>query len=55
MKQYNLLDRVEDGFNYFEYRLEELNRDDSYYVESFIEYIEVLECKVDRLTKQLKK
>lgn len=55
MKQYNLLDRVDDGFNYFEYRMEELNTDDSYYVKSFMDYIEILECKVDRLIKQLKK
>jgi len=55
MKQYNLLDAVDDGFNYFESRMEELNTDDSYYVKCFIDYIEVLECKVDRLTKQLKK
>ena len=53
---YTLLDRVDDGFNYFlGYRLEEVNTDDSYYVKSFMDYIEVLECKVNRLTKQLKK
>lgn len=55
MKRFNLLDRVDDGFNYFEYRMKELNTDDSYYVKSFMDYIEHLECKVDGLTKQLKK
>lgn len=52
---YTLLDRVDDGFNYFlGYRLEEVNTDDKYYIEAFIQYIENLECKVDRLSKQLR-
>jgi|TARA_R100000482_G_scaffold119687_1_gene64406 broad-specificity NMP kinase len=55
MKQNNLIDEVDDGFNYFEYRMEELNTDDSCYVKAFMDYIVVLECKLDRLTKQLKK
>jgi hypothetical protein len=55
MKEYNLLDRVNDGLDYFKYRMEELNTDDSYYIKSFIDYIEVLECEVDILTKQLEK
>jgi len=51
-----LLDKVDDGFNYFNgFRLEEVKEDDKYYIESFMSYIEVLECKVDRLTKELRK
>ena len=51
-----LLDIVDDGFNYFlEYRLEEVNTDDKYYVDAFIQYIDYLECRVDRLSKQLRK
>ena len=52
---YNLLDKVDDGFNYFlDFRLEEIKEDDKYYINSFMEYIEHLEIKVDRLSKQLK-
>ena len=55
-KTTQLLDQVDDGFNYFlGYRLEEVNKDDKYYIESFISYIEYLEIKVDRLSKKLRK
>ena len=55
-KHPDILDVVDDGFNYFlEYRLDEVNTDDRYYVEAFIQYIDYLECRVDRLTKQLRK
>jgi hypothetical protein len=54
-KTTQLLDQVDDGFNYFlGYRLEEVNTDDRYYIESFIDYIEYLEIKVDRLSKKLR-
>ena len=54
-KTTQLLDQVDDGFNYFlGYRLEEINTDDRYYIESFIDYIEYLEIKVDRLSKKLR-
>ena len=54
-KTTQLLDQVDDGFNYFlGYRLEEVNTDDRYYIESFISYIEYLEIKVDRLSKKLR-
>jgi hypothetical protein len=54
-KTTQLLDQVDDGFNYFlGYRLKEVNTDDRYYIESFISYIEYLEIKVDRLSKKLK-
>ena len=54
--EHKLLDRVDDGFNYFlDYRLEEVKTDDKYYIEAFMQYIEVLECKVDKLSKQLRK
>ena len=50
-----LLDRVDDGFNYFlDFRLEEVKEDDKYYIEAFMQYIDELECKVDKLSKQLK-
>lgn len=48
----NLIDQVDDGFNYFGYRLEELITDDVYYIKAFMKYIEVLESK---LKKQLDK
>tara|TARA_R110002012_G_scaffold110996_1_gene255833 strand:- start:1610 stop:1789 length:180 start_codon:yes stop_codon:yes gene_type:complete len=56
MENNKLIDKVDDGFNYFlDYRLEELKSDDKYYIKSFIDYIENLEIRVDRLTKELKK
>ena len=46
IRDYKLLDIVDDGFNYFlDYRLEELKSDDKHYIESFIDYIEYLEKK----------
>tara|TARA_R100000149_G_C5793548_1_gene83985 strand:- start:1 stop:189 length:189 start_codon:yes stop_codon:yes gene_type:complete len=49
-----LLDNVDDGFNYFlDHRLEELKLDDKHYTKSFMDYIEYLEIRVDRLSKQL--
>lgn len=54
-QEFILLDKVEDGINYFlEYRLNEMKEDDKYYIEGFIDYIEHLEIKIDRLTKQSK-
>jgi hypothetical protein len=47
----NLIDQVDDGFNYFSYRLEELKRDDVYYIDAFMKYIEVLESKLTKLNK----
>lgn len=47
----NLIDQVDDGFNYFGYRLEELKRDDVYYIEAFMEYIKVLESKLKKQNK----
>lgn len=50
-----LLDDVDDGFNYFlDHRLEELKSDDKHYTKSFMDYIEYLEKRVDRLSKQIK-
>ena len=43
-----LIDQVDDGFNYFNYRLEELRTDDVYYIKAFMKYIEVLESKLKR-------
>ena len=48
----NLIDRVEDGLNYFlSFRMEELKSDDRYYLEAMIEYIEHLESKLTKLNK----
>ncbi len=47
-----LLDRVDDGFNYFNgYRLEELKTDDVYYIEAFMQYIEQLESTITKYRK----
>ena len=52
-KKSTLLDRVDDGFNYFNgYRLEELKTDDVYYIEAFMEYIEQLESTITKYKKQ---
>ena len=49
---WKLLDDVDDGFNYFnDFRLEELKDDDRHYIKAFMDYIERLECKVDRQAK----
>ena len=47
----DLLDRVEDGLDYFlGFRMEELKSDDRYYLEAMIKYMEYLEKKVDELS-----
>jgi len=47
----DLLDRVEDGLDYFlGFRMEELKSDDRYYLEAMIQYMEYLEKKVDELS-----
>ena len=47
----DLLDRVEDGLDYFlGFRMEELKSDDRYYLKAMIEYMEYLEKKVDELS-----
>ena len=53
-KNHVLLDKVDDGFNYFNgYRLEELKEDDVYYIKSFMDYIEQLEYQVDILNEKI--
>jgi hypothetical protein len=52
LQKSTLIDKVDDGFNYFGYRLEELKTDEVYYIQAFMDYIELLEGK---LTKQNKK
>lgn len=48
-----LINRVDDGFNYFiGYRLEELKTDDVYYIQAFMDYIEALESKISKLNKK---
>jgi len=48
MMENRLIDQVDDGFNYFNDRLEELKTDDVYYIQAFMKYIEVLESKLKR-------
>ena len=51
----SLINRVDDGFNYFnDYRLEELKTDDKYYIKAFMKYIEELEKRTKELKKQIK-
>jgi len=51
-KQKELIDKVDDGFNYFNSGfLEELTTDKKYYVKVFMEYIEYLEKRTLLLTK----
>lgn len=53
LKKSTLIDKVDDGFNYFNgYRLEELKTDDVYYIEAFMEYIEQLESTITKYRKQ---
>ncbi len=50
-----LIDIVDEGFDYFKgYRLEELKTDDVHYIKAFMVYIEELESKTLKLTKQIK-
>ena len=47
-----LINRVDDGFNYFnDYRLKELKSDDNYYIKAFMKYIEEMEGKLTECTK----
>ena len=49
-----LIDKVDDGFNYFNSGfLEELTTDKKYYVKAFMEYIEYLEKRTLELQKDL--
>lgn len=53
LKKSTLIDRVDDGFNYFnDYRLEELKTDDVYYIEALMEYIEFLEGKLKKTVEK---
>ena len=50
--QKELIDKVDDGFNYFNSGfLEELTTDKKYYVKVFMEYIKYLEKRTLLLTK----
>ena len=49
----NIIDKVDDGFNFFNSGiLEELTTDKKYYVEVFMEYIEYLEKRKKDLVKR---
>ena len=52
MEKKNLLDQVDDGFNYFNDRMEELKTDDIYYIKAFMKYIQELESEVGGLRRQ---
>ena len=55
-KKQEFIDRVDEGFRYFDgFRLEELKEDDRYYINAFMMYIEELESQVQLAHKQLKK
>ena len=51
MNKNKLIDQVDDGFNYFNYRLEELISDDAYYIVAFMAYITELESKLNNNRK----
>lgn len=51
LQKSTLIDKVDDGFNYFGYRLEELKTDDVYYIKAFMDYIELLESKLAKEKK----
>ena len=48
-----LLDQVDDGYNYFAYRMFELKQDDQVYIQAFMRYIEHLECRTKELKEQV--
>ena len=50
-----LLDQVDDGYNYFGYRIFELKEDDQVYIHAFMRYIEHLECRTKELNEQVQK
>tara|TARA_Y100000593_G_scaffold14401_4_gene27346 strand:- start:6742 stop:6927 length:186 start_codon:yes stop_codon:yes gene_type:complete len=55
MKVKELIDKVDDGFNYFNSGfIEELTTDKKYYVKVFMEYIEYLEKRTLELNKNKK-
>ena len=49
----SIINRVDDGFNFFNSGLlEELTTDKRYYVQAFMDYIEELESKLTKLKKR---
>ena len=51
----NLIDRVDQAFDYFKsFRLEELKEDDVYYIDALMNYIERLEAQVSKIKKEIK-
>ena len=55
MKIKQLIDKVDDGFNYFNSGfIEELTTDKKYYVKVFMDYIEYLEKRTLQLNNNLK-
>lgn len=47
-----IIDIVDDGYNYFSYRLEEVKTDDRYYIKAFMSYIELLESRTKELQEE---
>lgn len=53
--KFKLIDKVDDGFNYFlNYRLNDIKNDDKHYIEGFMDYIEYLEIKINKMLKKNK-
>ena len=49
----NLIDRVDQAFDYFKsFRLEELKEDDVYYINTLMNYIERLEAQISSLKRK---
>lgn len=54
-KKQEFIDRVDEGFRYFDgFRLEELKEDDKYYIKALMLYIENLEAEVQLLKRKSK-
>ena len=54
-KKQEFIDRVDEGFRYFDgFRLEELKEDDKYYIRALMLYIENLEAEVQLLKRKSK-
>ena len=47
-----IIDIVDDGYNYFSYRLEEVKTDDRFYIKAFMSYIELLESRTKELQEE---
>ena len=46
-----IINQVDDAFNYFSFRLEELKKDDVYYIRALMHYIDILESQLNKNNK----